>query len=334
MDVDKEMEKVQDVERYSNAPVEIAAGVVGPSANRSIVKSAVALACEAGLKPTDCDIAIEYLRNEENEYDEDGFWDYYQEDLVKNREDGLPLHCVHVAACPDSGLLLGYVEYYGMVRRVIVLSKAYKGKPVRRTYCVNPVDGQKLSDVEVNLDDSTFEVVKNQTSEGLRAGLLKAVNQIMRSGVLLSRSRTIARQISGILSTSETAPATQSANLALGDSYVVTGPSGLIGLVFEQDLCLAHHLPEVVTKTQHQHSQFHPVRLLQPDLQRLIDRPQELLRRHLPPHCRIMYRNCKSYRLHKRHGRVAHLFLVMLCHHFPLYIFRLLLPCPRTTSAL
>ena len=30
--------------------------------------------------------------------------------------------------------------------------------------------------------------------------------------------------ISGILSTSETAPATQSANLALGDSYVVTGP--------------------------------------------------------------------------------------------------------------
>ena len=174
--------------------MEIAAGVVGPSANRSIVKSAVALACEAGLKPTDCDIAIEYLRNEENEYDEDGFWDYYQEDLVKNREDGLPLHCVHVAACPDSGLLLGYVEYYGMVRRVIVLSKAYKGKPVRRTYCVNPVDGQKLSDVEVNLDDSTFEVVKNQTSEGLRAGLLKAVNQIMRSGVLLSRSRTIARQ--------------------------------------------------------------------------------------------------------------------------------------------
>ena len=138
MDVDKEMEKVQDVERYSNAPVEIAAGVVGPSANRSIVKSAVALACEAGLKPTDCDIAIEYLRNEESEYDEDGFWDYYQEDLVKNREDGLPLHCVHVAACPDSGLLLGYVEYYGMVRRVIVLSKAYKGKPVSPNVLCQP----------------------------------------------------------------------------------------------------------------------------------------------------------------------------------------------------
>ena len=199
IDVDKEMGKVQDAETYISVPVEITTDVTGPSADRSIVKSAVALACEAGLKSSDCGIAIEYLRNEENEYDEDGFWEYYQEDLVMNREVGLPLHCVHVAACPDSGLLLGYVEYYGMVRRVLCLSKAYEGKPVRRTYCVNPVDGQKLSDVEVDLDDSVFEVVKTQTRDGLGAGLLNAVNQIMRSGVLLSRSRTIARYSVGCM---------------------------------------------------------------------------------------------------------------------------------------
>ena len=193
IDVDEELGKVQDVETYSNAPVEITTDVTGPSTDRSIVKSAVALACNAGLKPSDCDMAIEYLRNEETEYDEDGFWHYYQGDLVKNREVGLPLHCVHVTARPGSGLLLAYVEYYGMVRRVICLSKEYSGEPICRTYCVNPVNGKELSDVVVDLNDSLFDVVKTQTRGGLDTGHLNAVNQIMRSGKLLSRCRTIAR---------------------------------------------------------------------------------------------------------------------------------------------
>lgn len=193
IDVDEELGKVQDVETYSNVPMELTVDVSGPYTDRSIVKSAVVLACKAGLKPSDCDMAIEYLRNEENEYDEDGFWHYYQEDLVKNRKIGLPMHCVHVTASPGSGLLLAYIEYYGVVRRVLCLSRGYNGKPTRRTYCVNPVNGQELSDVVVDLDDSMFDVVKRQTSEGLNAGLLNAADQIMRAGTLLSRCRTIAR---------------------------------------------------------------------------------------------------------------------------------------------
>ena len=193
IDVDEELKKVQDVETYSSVPVEFPCDISGPYSYRSTVKSAVALACEAGLKPSDCDMAIEYLRNEDNIYDEEAWWEYYQTDLIRNREVGSPLHCVQVTASSGSSLLLAYVEYYGMIRRVICLSKEYSGEPICRTYCVNPVNGQELSNVVVDLDDSMFDVVKAQTREGLDTGLLNAVNQTMKSGMQLSRCRTIAR---------------------------------------------------------------------------------------------------------------------------------------------
>ena len=105
----------------------------------------------------------------------------------------MPLHCVHLTASPGSGLLLAYVEYYGTIRRVLCLSKEYSGKPICSTYCVNPVNGQELGNVMVDLDDSMFDVVKTQTREGLDTGLLSALNQIMKSGTQLSRCRTIAK---------------------------------------------------------------------------------------------------------------------------------------------
>ena len=193
IDIDKSLEAIQDSKTFSSVPMEIKFDVGGPNADRSIVKSAVALAFEAGLGPGDCDLAMDYLRNEDVEYEEDGFWDYYQEDLVKNREIGLPLHCVYVTASPSGGLLLAYLEYYGWVRRVLCLSRRYSGKPISGMYSINPVNGKELTNVVVDLDDSTFDVVKTQTRKGLDTGLIKAINQIMGSGMRLSRCRAIAQ---------------------------------------------------------------------------------------------------------------------------------------------
>ena len=167
--------------------------VGGPNADRSIVKTVVALACEAGLRPGDCDLAMEYLRNEDIEYEEDGFWDYYQEDLVKSREIGLPIHCVYVTAIPSKRVLLAYLEYFGWVRRVICLSRRYSGKSISRMYSINPVNGKELTDVVVDLDNTTFDIVKTQTYEGLVNGSIEAINQILGSGKRLSRCREIAR---------------------------------------------------------------------------------------------------------------------------------------------
>ena len=177
---------------YSNDPFGIKFNVGEPNAERSIVKSAVALACEAGLKPEHCDAALRYLRNEENDYEEDGLWHYYEQDLVKNRTIGLPLHCVYIAGSPSSGLLLAYVEYYGVVRVVMSLSQVYNGDTVRQRYSIDPVTGRELDDVEIDLDDLMFKVIKAQTAEGLRAGAIKAMEEVLGSGTLLSRGRSIA----------------------------------------------------------------------------------------------------------------------------------------------
>ena len=192
IDIDKSLEAIQESETYSNVPAGITFYVGGPNAERSIVKSAVALACEAGLKPEDCDIAMKFLRNEDFEYKDDEYWHYYQKDLVKNREIGLPLHCVYVTASPSRGLLLAYLEYYGWVRRLLCLSKQYTCKPISRLYSINPVNGKELTNVLVDLDYSTIDVVKMQTNKELVTGLEKAINQIMGSGMRLSRCRAIA----------------------------------------------------------------------------------------------------------------------------------------------
>ena len=192
LDVDEALNSIDESGTYSSDPYAIDFG--GSSdVDRSIVKSAVALACEAGLTPRDCDLAIEYLRNEEKDYDDNGLWHYYQRDLVKKREIGLPLHCVYITGTPRSSLLLAYVEYYGVVRRVICLSKGYEKRTFSRVYSVNPVSGKEISDVEIQLDASVFNVVVTQTPEELVAGLTKALNQVMASGMRLSRSRAIAR---------------------------------------------------------------------------------------------------------------------------------------------
>lgn len=192
IDVDGILNEIEESDVYSNDPAGIEFYVQGPNVDRSIVKSAVALACEAGLTPEDCGLAMEYLKNEESEYDEEGFWHYYQKDLIRNRTTGLPLHCVFITGNPSSGLLLAYVEYYGVVRRVICLSRVYSGESIKRVYSVDPVDGQELANVEVDLDDSTLDVIVAQTADGLRAGLTKAANEIMASGMLISRCRSIA----------------------------------------------------------------------------------------------------------------------------------------------
>ena len=148
---------------------------------------------EAGLTPRDCNLAMEYLRNEGKDYDDNGLCYYYQRDLVKNREIGLPLHCVYITANPRSSLLLACVEYYGVVRRVICLSKEYEKETFSRVYSVNPVSGKEVSDVEIQLDPSVFGVVTTQTTEELVAGLAKALNQVMASGMRLSRCGAIAK---------------------------------------------------------------------------------------------------------------------------------------------
>jgi hypothetical protein len=121
-----------------NIPVQIG----GVKAGRSIVKSAAAFAHDVGIPVNVCEQALAYLRDENAA----ACFGYYQStDLVVGRPHGVPLHCVAIDGDPETGLLLGYVEYFGFLRMVVLLSKAYVGGSINHCYAIDPTTGQELA---------------------------------------------------------------------------------------------------------------------------------------------------------------------------------------------
>ncbi|MXR37527.1 HNH endonuclease [Neisseriaceae bacterium B2N2-7] len=121
----------------------------GHEAGRSIVKSALALAVSSGIPVEACIRAKNYLINEEAEA---CFGYFYEYDLIKNRPEGIPLHCVSIKGCSKTNQIIGYVEYFGVQRIVLCLADSYEGENISNTYAINPITGEELSlVVELNL---------------------------------------------------------------------------------------------------------------------------------------------------------------------------------------
>ena len=94
----------------------------GHDAGRSIVKSALALAVSSGIPVDICREAVDYLKNEGSEA---CFGYFYESDLIKNRPEGIPLHCVSIKGCSETQQVIGYVEYFGVQRVVLCLASSY-----------------------------------------------------------------------------------------------------------------------------------------------------------------------------------------------------------------
>ena len=61
-------------------------------------------------------------------------------------------HCVHVETDMEARMVWGYVEYFGTWCAISRLGKCYLGQPTQRTYCVDPVTGENLTEaVQVDL---------------------------------------------------------------------------------------------------------------------------------------------------------------------------------------
>lgn len=131
----------------------------GCEAGRSIVKSALALAVSSGISAEICVEAKSYLRNEEGEA---CFGYFYESDLVKNRPEVIPFHCVSIKGCSKTRQVIGYVEYFGVQRVVLCLSSSYEGDDISNTYAINPITGQELNlDVELNLSNEEIREAYN-----------------------------------------------------------------------------------------------------------------------------------------------------------------------------
>jgi hypothetical protein len=154
VDVAAELAKATSVYSYPDGLVHHNPTLGGPSSGRSIVKTAVAFAYRAGVPSEQCDLALAYLRDE-SASPPYGF--FYERDLVAGRPAGVPIHCVAVSANPETGLLLGYVEYFGVHRIVLCLSQSYAGPMLEQAYGLDPLTGLPAS-VRVSLPFSIEDI--------------------------------------------------------------------------------------------------------------------------------------------------------------------------------
>ena len=139
---------------YAQGVVRIDLEFGGPVSGRSLVKSALALAHDAGLPIDRCGDALAYLRKADAEA---CFGYHYADDLADGRPPATPLHCVAIDANPSSGLILGYVEYFGIHRAVLCLGRGYAGERLKAVYALDPRTGETL-DVAVRLDFDAADV--------------------------------------------------------------------------------------------------------------------------------------------------------------------------------
>lgn len=142
IDVENLLENASPQYSYPAGMLHLSPMIGGPLSGRSIVKTAAAVARDAAIPIDQCDVALAYLRTDSTEHPY-GF--FYEQDLVIDRPPEIPLHCAAVAGDGDTGLLLGYVEYFGIFRMVVCLSKSYRGRKLSHSYAINPVNGEALS---------------------------------------------------------------------------------------------------------------------------------------------------------------------------------------------
>jgi hypothetical protein len=154
VDIDRILSDAQISTTYPKGLVHHRLEFGGEISGRSIVKTALAMAHYAGVPTSACHDALNYLRDSAAS----PCFGYYQAtDLVVDRPTEVPLNCVSIEANPDSGLILGYAEYFGIHRVVVCLGRRYAGDRVQATYAVDPRTGAEL-DLSVRLGFSEIEI--------------------------------------------------------------------------------------------------------------------------------------------------------------------------------
>lgn len=140
----------------------------GEEAGRSIVKSCLGLAYQAGVSVDDCEHARRYLEG----IGDACFGHYNETDLVKNRPVETYFHCIRVCGGRPHRQILAYAEYFGYQRIVARLSDNYSGDAFDICYAIDPVSGEKL-DLDVALEFSQADIPAILANEKVDQGRLE-----------------------------------------------------------------------------------------------------------------------------------------------------------------
>ena len=169
LDVKRLLSDAMPRREYLEDPLSIPLSFGGKHAGRSIVKSCLALATEAGVHLGDCEHARDYLLA-----DGEPCFGYYNEtDVVLNRPARVFFHCVFVQGDPASGKILGYVEYFGFQRMVLCLSSRYDGEPFSLCYAIDPISGENV-DLQIRLALAPEDIAAAYSYEKLDTDKLKS----------------------------------------------------------------------------------------------------------------------------------------------------------------
>lgn len=132
---------------YLDSPLQVNLQIGGQQAGRSMVKTALSMVYASGVDTSICNVANKYICCENS----DACFGYYsQGELVKGKDESIPLHCVAVKGDPSTGLVLGYVELFGTYQVVLLLSDCYMGEKFYNSHAIDPVKGEYV-EVEVDL---------------------------------------------------------------------------------------------------------------------------------------------------------------------------------------
>lgn len=185
IDIEASLASVQVGHSYSLTPLCLEIGFGGEDAGRSLVKSALALVHYADLPINLCKDALDYLGGTASAC----FGHYFARDLVAKRPPEIPIHCIAIEANPDTGLILGYGEYFGTHRAVLCLGHGYVGKAVRKNYSLNPSTGKTLDlDVDLQFNETDISAIFEGEMDN-QAGRIAAFDAIFPA-VLRKRQET------------------------------------------------------------------------------------------------------------------------------------------------
>lgn len=172
--------------------------VGGVDTCRSIMKTAMALAVDAGVDAGACNVAQRFLSDSAVPCNSCiGFFYSDDRDLIAERPVPV-LHCVAINGNPQTKQLIGYVEYFSAFRMVVVVSDRYCGREFKKSYGIDPLSGTKLDiDADPNFTPLEVQHILNDEyySETVRYNAVANLAAIATDRRLKKEDEFVARRI-------------------------------------------------------------------------------------------------------------------------------------------
>ncbi len=140
--------------------------LAGPEVGRSIAKMMYLYSLEVGLEKGSARNIYDYLSVSNAPQ---CYGPYYDEDIVVNRPDNIPLHIVSL--CAKNNKVIGYIELFGLFKYIFNISDAYTNIDICESYCVDPQSGREL-DVVIDygkIEKEVCEYLAPDRTTGLKS---------------------------------------------------------------------------------------------------------------------------------------------------------------------